>query len=167
MNTRRSALVGAVLVAAGAGFSCGLRQNLRNEFLSFRGAWFCEKKNCELADMKRSAKGTDEGGVRILYGKMQPTAALVFNAGADVETFSATVTDCKGKSMDIDDASLKAPGKHGISAESDSWLVILDKGELGELTLKSKGKCAKLVVSAQAKWPKGTSYEDKGGISAQ
>ncbi len=156
-----------VVLLGGIAAGCGLRQNLRNEFLSFRGAFFCEKKNCAEKDMKRSAKGTEEGGVRVSYGKVQPTAALVFNAGADVESFTATVVDCKGKSMDIADGNLKKPGAHGISSESDSWVVLLDKGDLGDLTFDSSGKCAKLVVTAQAKWPKGTSYEDKGGIKAQ
>lgn len=140
---------------------------MRNEFLSFRGAWFCEKKDCAEKSMKRSSKGTDEGGVRIGYGKVQPNAALVFNAGASVETFKATVKDCKGKSMDVASKNIKKPGSHGVSGQSDSWVVMLDKGDLGDLNFSSKGKCAKLIVTASATWAKGTSYEDKGGIKAE
>lgn len=164
---RQRGMVATFIFLGGIAAACGLRQNLRNEFLSFRGVWFCAKKDCSEKDMKRSAKGTEEGGTRISHGKVQPTAALVFNAGADVETFTATVTDCKGKSMDVSADNLRKPGSHDIAGESDSWVVMLDKGDLGELSFKSKGKCAKLVVAAQATWSKGTSYEDKGGIKAE
>ncbi|MEM6990982.1 MAG: hypothetical protein AAF721_10805 [Myxococcota bacterium] len=161
---RRHALVGALLLVATA---CGLRQNLRNEFLSFRGVWFCQSKDCKESEMKRSAKGTDEGGTRIAYGVVQPNAALVFNAGADVETFSATVTDCKGKTHQVADEDLRKPGSHSIAGQGDSWVVMIDKSNLGELTFDTSDKCGKIIVAAQATWPKGTSYEDKGGIKAE
>lgn len=166
-NVSVRATWGAVIVAAGLMLGCGLRQNMRNEFLSFRGAWFCDKSGCSEGEMQQSSKGTDEGGTRVLYGKLQPTAALVFNAGAEVETFTATVADCKGKSMPVPDDKLKKPGDHGIAGESDSWVVLLDKGDLSDLKVDSSGKCSKLVVTARATWPKGTSYEDKGAIAAE
>ena len=46
--------------------------------------------------MVKSSKGSERGSTRISYGKVQPFAALVFNPGAQVETFSAKVSDCKG-----------------------------------------------------------------------
>lgn len=147
---------------------CGLRQNLRNEFVSYRGAWFCEKKDCAEKDMKRSAKGHNEGdSLRIMHGKLQPRAALAFNPGKPVVSFSAKVADCKGKEIAVPDGSVKAPGSHDLSGEGESWVVVLDRAELSDLTIESKGSCAILKVTTHATWEKGTSYDERGGIQVE
>lgn len=147
--------------------ACPLCQNLRNEFLSFRGAWFCEKKDCTEDDMVESSKGTSEGETRIAHGKLQPAAALVFHPGVDVETFTASVEDCKGNKVWLPDTALRKPGSHAIKGQSDSWVVLVDKTALSELTLDKKGNCAVWRVTASATWPKGTSYSDRAGIKAE
>jgi hypothetical protein len=161
----------ASLVGTGIGVSasgCGLRQNLRNEFVSYRGAWFCEKKDCAEKDMKRSAKGHNEGdSLRIMHGKLQPRAALAFNPGKPVVSFSAKVADCKGKEIAVPDGSVKAPGSHDLSGEGESWVVVLDRAELSDLTIENKGSCAILKVTTHATWEKGTSYDERGGIQVE
>lgn len=156
----------ALLVASLLG--CGLRQNLRNEFVSYRGAWFCDAKDCAENEMKRSAKGHNEGdSLRIMHGKLQPRAALVFNPGKPVQSFSAKVADCKGKEIAVPEGNVKAPGSHAIGGEADSWVVVLDRAELSGLEISSKGSCAILKVTTHATWEKDTSYDERGGIQVE
>jgi hypothetical protein len=156
------------------GVACGLVaglsgcQNLRNEFVSFRGAWFCEKKDCAEAEMKRSSKGHNKTDrLRIMHGKVQPRAALAFYPGKPVASFSAKVADCKGKEIAVPDGSVKAPGSHGISGEADSWVIVLDRAELSDLTIDKKGDCSVLTVTTHATWEKGTKYHEQGGIQVE
>lgn len=166
-----SGLLLAAALGTGLGLAstaCGLRQNLRNEFVSYRGAWFCETKDCAEKEMKRSAKGHNEGdSLRIMHGKLQPRAALVFNPGKPVTSFSAKVADCKGKEVPVPDSSVKAPGSHDISGEGESWVVVLDRAELSDLTIESKGSCAILKVTTHATWEKDTTYDERGGIQVE
>lgn len=168
---RGNVIVLGLVLGLGLGFgpgACGLRQNLRNEFVSYRGAWFCPKKDCSEKEMKRSAKGQNESeSLRIMHGKLQPRAALVFNPGKPVTSFTAKVADCKGKEIDVPSGSVKAPGTHDIAGEGDSWVVVLDRSELSDLKIDNKGKCGVLRVTTHATWEKGTTYEERGGIQVE
>lgn len=160
-----STIVGALaLVAAGGGLlGCAdMRQNMRGEFVSYRGAWFCGAAGCEEAKMQRSSQAHREGDITINHGKLSAGAALVFNAGKAPETFSATVSDCAGKSASVPDDKVEAPGSHKIAGQAESYVVRIDPKDYPALTL-GKG-CKKWMVTTHATWPKGTSWEQKAGI---
>ena len=58
------ALVG--LVGAVGALGCGaLRQNLRNQFVSYRGAWSCPSPGCKSNEVVQSKKGSNQGELRI------------------------------------------------------------------------------------------------------
>ena len=159
----RSKVVSLGLLLAGfsVAIGCGsLRQNLRNEFLSYRGAWFCESPGCAQKDMKQSKQGHNEGDVRYNHGKLQPAAALVFNPGTEATGVTAKVIDCKGSSIAVPESSVQAPGAHELPAQGNSWVVMVDPAELSGLD----SGCGKLRVEATATFPKGTTHTQPGGI---
>lgn len=156
------------MLAAGLGAlamsmsSCAeMRQNVRNEFVSYRGAWFCPASGCAEAKMQRSAKAHREGELTVNHGKIANGAALVFNAGKTPDTFSADVTDCGGKSAPVPADKVKAPGSHGIVGQSDSYVVIVDPQDYPDLELGKS--CKKWTVSTHASWPKGK-WEQKAAL---
>ncbi len=161
-NIARSMVSLGVLVAGlGIGVGCGsLRQNLRNEFLSYRGAWFCESPGCAQKDMKQSKQGSNEGDIRFNKGKLQPSAALVFNPGTEATGVTAKVIDCKGAAIAVPSSSVQAPGAHKLPAQGNSWVVMVDPSELPGLD----SGCGKLKVEATATFPKGTTHTQPGGI---
>lgn len=139
-----------------------MRQNMRGEFVSYRGAWFCAEAGCDEAKMQRSSQAHREGDVTINHGKMSAGVALVFKAGKVPQTLTATVTDCAGKTADVAAEDVKAPGAHGIAGQADSYVVRIDPKDYPDLTL-GKG-CKKWMVATHSTWDKGTSWEQKAGI---
>jgi hypothetical protein len=162
MNTRRGLGQLAVLcLCATAVVACGaLRQNLRNQFVSYRGAWACEKSGCDEAQMKRATKNHREGEVNVTHARLAPAAAMVFHPGTPVESMTASV-ECSGQRADVPASRVKAPGSHGIGGESDSWVVLLDPSDYD---LKD---CKTWRVTARATWSDGSTYEETAGVKAQ
>jgi hypothetical protein len=158
MNTMRGpGPLAALALCATAVLACGLRQNLRNQFVSYRGTWACEKASCDEAQMKRSTKNHREGDVNITHARLQPAAAMVFHPGTPVESLTASV-ECSGQRADVPEARVKAPGSHGIGGESDSWVVVLDPADYS-----MKG-CKVWRVTTHATWPDGKTYEERAGV---
>lgn len=139
-----------------------MRQNMRGEFVTYRGAWFCAEAGCADAKMQRSASAHREGDVTVNHGKVNLGAALVFKAGKVPQTIKATVTDCAGKTADVPDDKLKKPGDHGIAGQADSYVVRVDPKDYPDLKL-GKG-CKKWTVTTHSTWDKGTSWEAKAGL---
>ena len=150
------------LTTAAATVSCGsLRQNLRNEFLSFRGVWQCAEKKCEESEMQRATQGHAEGEIRISHVKVQPAVSAVFSPGTTVQTFTAKL-ECGGNTLVLDSDRIARPGDHGISSESESWVVRVRKKDLKEL-----GDCKTVYIKANCTFEKGTTYEAVGGIQVE
>lgn len=149
------------LLLAMLGGCAEMRQNMRNEFVSVRGAWFCGKAGCGEAQMQRSARGHREGELTVSHGKIANGCAVVFNAGKPPKSMKATVTDCKGKTQPVPDDKLKAPGSHGIAGQADSWVVLVSPKDYPELELG--GGCKRWTVTTDATWDKGT-WQQKAGL---
>lgn len=146
------------LTATAATMGCGaLRQNLRNQFVSYRGAWHCESAGCDESSMKRSAKNHREGEVNITHVSLQPAAAMVFYPGTPVQSFTATV-ECGGQTADVPSDKVEAPGTHGISGEPDSWIVVIEASDY------AMSGCNTWRVTTHATWADGSTYEEKAGI---
>lgn len=144
----------------------GLRQNLRGQDLSYRGAWFCPEAGCGEAGMQRSTRGSRRGETSVSKVKLQPVAALAFWAEAEPSRLEASVKDCKGKSAKVDASRIKRPGKHGIedSNARRSFIVLLERDDPAGLTLKKKGECAIWTVTATAHWDDGATYSMEAAI---
>lgn len=157
--------LGSVLALGLAlGSGCGaLRQNLRNQFVSYRGAWSCASAGCKSSDVVQSKTGRNKGELRINDAKLQPHAALVFYPGTPVKTMTATLRDCKGKSKDVPSGKVQPPGRHKIQAEPDSWVVWIDEALVSDLET-SKGDCAVLTVKTHSTWEDGSVYDAEGAI---
>ena len=161
-SARTLALAAALGGAATALGACAeMRQNVRNEFVSYRGAWFCGAAGCDEAEMQRSARAHREGELTVNHGKLKLGAALIFNAGKTPDTFTADVADCSGKSAAVPADKIKPPGSHKVTGQSDSYAVVIDPKDYPGLEL-GKG-CKKWTVSTHASWPKGK-WEQKGAI---
>lgn len=159
-------MVGIVGLAF-VGVACGaLRQNLRNQFLSYRGAWFCDAPGCASSDVVQSKKGSNKGELRINNVKLQPHAGLVFYPGTPVSGMTATVRDCKGKSKEIPGDKVQKPGRHKIGAEPDSWVIWLDERLVADLEVGT-GDCAVLTVSTHASWDDGSTHDAQGAVKIE
>lgn len=155
--------LGLALALAG-GTGCGaLRQNLKNEFVSYRGAWSCATAGCKSSDVVQSKKGRVQGELRISEVALQPHAGLVFYPGKPVKTLTATVRDCKGKSKEVPGDKVQPPGRHKISAEPDSWVIWLDEALVSDLEV-GKDECAVLIVKTHSTWDDGKVYDAEGAI---
>ncbi len=154
--------MGIVLVtAASAMFACALRQNLRNQFLSYRGAWHCEKKACGQAGMTRSTRATRSGQVDITTVKMNPKVAMVINAGAPPETFTAQLA-CGGQTQQVPADKILGPGAHKISGQADSYVVLVDPADY------AFGDCNEYRLRAHATWEGGKrKYDLEAGLSVK
>lgn len=151
----------ALALCATAVLACGaLRQNLRNQFVSYRGTWACEKPGCDQAKMKRSTKNHRDGEVNITHAKLQPAVAMVFHPGAPVESMTASV-ECSGQRADVPAARLEAPGAHRIGGEGDSWVVMLDPSDYA-----MKG-CKVWRVTTHATWSDGSTYQERAGVQVE
>ncbi|MCX4240218.1 hypothetical protein [Paraliomyxa miuraensis] len=160
-------VLGLVLTAGAltAGVACGaLRQNLRSQFVSYRGAWSCAAPGCSSSDVVQSKSGDTKGELRINDVELQPHAGLVFYPGVPVQGMTATVRDCKGKSKDVPDDKVQPPGRHRIKSEPDSWVIWLDEKLVSELEVGT-GDCAVLVVKTHSTWDDGSVYDAEGAVS--
>ncbi len=155
----RVALVFGVLAGLGA---CGaLRQNLRNEFVSYRGTWQCDKAGCKQAQMVRSKKAHRDGEINVAHVKIQPHVVMIFNAGAAPDSFSATLR-CGGKSGPVPDARIKAPGRHKIAGQADSYALIVKRKDYA-----FAATCKDLRIVTHATWEGGKrTYEAEAGLKA-
>lgn len=157
----------AIASVALAGLACGaLRQNLRNQFVSYRGAWFCEQAGCSSSDVIESKRGRSRGELQIDQVKMQPHTGLVFYPGAPVTGMTATVRDCKGKSKEIPKDKVQSPSRHKIAAQKDAWVIWLDERLVSDLEVGS-GDCSVLVVKTHATWDDGSTYECEGAVEVE
>jgi hypothetical protein len=155
------AAVGSVLVF---GLACGaLRQNLRSQFVSYRGAWSCASAGCSSRDVVQSKAGSNKGELRINDVVLQPHAGLVFYPGTPVKTMTASVRDCKGKTKDVPSDKVQPPGRHRLGSEPDSWVIWLDEALVADLEVAS-GDCAVLTVKTHSTWDDGSVYDAEGAI---
>jgi len=158
---RTLGIVGLYFVSA---LGCGaLRQNLRDQFTSYRGAWSCASAGCSSSDVVQSKKGSNQGELRINDVALQPHAGLVFYPGTPVSGMTATVRDCKGKSKEIPSDKVQPPGRHRISAEPDSWVIWLDQRLVADLEVGG-GDCGVLTVKTHSTWEDGSSYDAEGAV---
>lgn len=162
--------LGGLLIAClafGTGLGCGaLRQNLRGQFVSYRGAWSCASAGCSTGEVAQSKKGRTRGELRIAEVALQPHAGLVFYPGVPVKTMTATVRDCKGKVAEVPSDRVEPPGRHDIAAEPDSWVVWLDEALVSGLEV-GKGDCAVLIVETHSTWDDGKEYDAEGAIEVR
>src|SRR5690349_9714114 len=93
--------VSFVLVFATSLTACAaLRQNVRGQELSYRGAWHCSSGPCEPGKMVKSMVGTRDGEVMVNTVKLDPKSGLAFTAAAPFDSLVAKASDCKGKVVD-------------------------------------------------------------------
>ena len=163
--TIRVGLVGFV-VAATLGGCASLRQNMRGQELSYRGAWYCEAADCKPSEMVQSRSGTRDGEVTINTVKLAPKAAMIFTAAAAFDSLTATVRDCKGNDAEVPSSDIVAAGKHGVgdSDARESWVVWIDPASLDGLK-KSKGCVWK--VDATATWSDGATFSLTAGVDIE
>lgn len=157
--------VPALMLAATLGACASLRQNMRGQELSYRGAWSCEVPNCKAKEMVKSRSGTRDGEVNINTVKLAPRAAMTFTAAAPFDTLTATVRDCKGNSAEVLARDIESAGSHAVgdSDARESWIVWVDPGALTGLE-RSKGACAVWKVEARARWSDGASDSLTAGL---
>jgi hypothetical protein len=145
-----------------------LRQNIRGQELSYRGAWFCEGSSCKDDDLVVSHRGTRDGTTDIATIELGSKAALAFTAASAFEALEANVRDCKGKTAAVPASSIIPAGKHkvGDADVRESWIVWIDRSELSSLELGS-GKCARWLVDAKASWTDGATYSMTVGVEVE
>lgn len=156
-----------VLVFVSSLSACAaLRQNVRGQELSYRGAWHCSSGACEAGEMVKSMAGTRDGEVMVNTVELDPKAGLAFTAAAAFDSLTATVRDCKGNTADVPSSDIVMPGKHGIEDGDarESWIVWVDPGALGQLE-RGKGACAVWKVEATATWSDGATYSLTAGVN--
>lgn len=151
-----------VLALSLGSIACGaLRQNLRNQFVSYRGAWECKDDGCSLGQMVRSTKSHREGNITVNHVAFRPEAALVFYPGTPVKTLTANV-ECGGATAPVPAEKVKAPGSHRLPGEGESWVVVIDRRDYDF----PKG-CKRYMVTTHATWDDGSKYDERGGIEAR
>ena len=163
-------LLAALCVSTVASAGCAaLRQNMRGQELSYRGAWFCEADGCSEKDMVQSRVGSRDGTTTINEVQLRPSAALAFTAEAAFDALEASVTDCKGKSVAVPTGDIAKAGSHSVGDDSarESWIVWVDPAHLDGLKLGNKGSCAIWKVEARATWSDGSTYSLLSGIQVE
>lgn len=161
--------MGLLGAAAAAIVGCAaLRQNMRGQELSYRGAWYCEAQNCKPGEMVKSRTGTRDGEVTINTVKLAPKAAMTFTAAAAFDTLTATVRDCKGNGVEVPSSDIVTAGKHGVGDQDarESWVVWIDPASLSGLQ-RGKGSCAVWKVEARATWSDGATFSLTAGVDIQ
>ena len=154
---------------AGTTLGCAsLRQNVRGQELSYRGAWYCKDGSCTAGEMAKSTRGTRQGEVNINTVKLEPKAAMVFTAAAPFDTLTAKARDCKGNSVELAADSIVAPGKHGLkdAEAAESWVVWINPSELASLE-RGADSCAIWKVEASATWSDGATYSLTAGVQIE
>jgi hypothetical protein len=155
----------AIAAMATGPLACAeMRQNMRGEFVSYRGAYFCPKAGCELAQMQRSTQATRQGDLTVNFGKVSSGAALVFSSGKAPKELTAKVADCNGKSADVPADAILAPGSHGLAGQSDAYVVRIDPKSFPDLRLDKS--CKQWTVTTHATWDKST-WDQKGAIASK
>ncbi len=150
-------MVGSLATGCGA-----LRQNLRNQFVSYRGAWQCQGGKCKMPAMKRATRAHREGETDVSHVELHNQVAMVFNAGAPPETFTARLA-CGSDAADVPAERIKAPGKHGISAQQDSYVVLVRPKDYPF----AEG-CSKFRVTTHATWEGGKkTYDLTAGLDVK
>ncbi len=164
----RSKLLIGLALAATLGGCASLRQNMRGQELSYRGAWFCEAPNCKAGEMVQSRTGSRDGEVSINTVKLAPRAAMMFTAAAAFDSLTANVRDCKGNTAEVPARDIVTGGEHGIGDADarESWVVWIDPASLSGLQ-RSKGACAVWKVEATAVWSDGATYSLTAGIDIE
>lgn len=149
------------------GGCAALRQNMRGQELSYRGAWGCEQANCKAGEMVQSRTGTRDGEVTINSVKAAPRAATIWTAAAAFDTLSATVRDCKGNTAAVPARDVVAAGKHGVGDADarESWVIWIDPAALTGLE-RGKG-CSVWKIEATATWSDGATYSLTAGVDLQ
>jgi hypothetical protein len=157
----------ALIVASSLGCA-SLRQNMRGQELSYRGAWHCSGGACTAGEMVKSTSGTREGTMMINTVALDPKAGLAFTAAAPFDTLTATVRDCKGNSAAVPASDIQAPGNHGIEDGDarESWIVWVDPSSLVKLE-RGKGACAVWKIEASATWTDGATYSLTAGVDIE
>lgn len=152
------------MLVASVGGCAELRQNMRGQELSYRGAWYCEAANCKPGEMVQSRSGTRDGEVTINTVELAPRAAMMFTAASAFETLTATVRDCKGNAVEVPTRDIVPAGEHGVGdAEAqESWVIWIDPAGLSGLN-RSKG-CSVWKVEAKASWTDGATYSLTAGV---
>jgi hypothetical protein len=145
-----------------------LRQNMKGQELSYRGAWSCEATDCKANEMVKSHTGTRDGEVNINTVKLAPRAAMMFTAAAPFDSLTATARDCKGNSAPIPSADIIAAGKHAVgdADAKESWAIWIDPASLSGLQ-HSNGACAVWKVEATAVWSDGATYSLTAGVDIE
>ena len=169
MRTLVTTTTALCLLSVATSVGCAaMRQNMKGQELSFRGAWFCESVGCAEGDMVLSKRGTRIGDMTVATVKLQPRAALAMTAAAPFEDLKAKVSDCKGASVDLPADRIKRPDGHQIGDESgrESWMIELDKDALGGQLELGEGDCATWKVNATATWSDGASFSLSAAIKA-
>lgn len=157
-----------VFLLATLGGCAGLRQNMRGQELSYRGAWYCETEGCSASEMTKSRTGTRDGEININTVKLAPKAAMTFTAAAPFDSLTATVRDCKGNSKEVPSGDIEAAGGHSVGDDDarESWIVWIDPAALDGLE-QSKGSCAVWKIEATAVWSDGATYSLTAGLDIE
>ena len=144
--------------------SASLRQNIRGQELSYRGAWHCASGPCEESAMVRSTTGSREGTMNINEVQLAPKAGLAFTAASPFDSLGAALIDCEGERSELPASSVVAAGKHGLGDEAarESWIVWLDPSLEPKLDA-GPGACGVWKVEASASWSDGASYTLRAG----
>ncbi|KIG12906.1 hypothetical protein DB30_00862 [Enhygromyxa salina] len=165
---RLPGLVLATSVLAVSLLGCAsLRQSMRGQELSYRGAWYCASGACKASEMTKSTSGSRDGTININTVKFDPKSGMAFTAAAPFEQLTATVTDCKGKQASVPASDIVRPGKHGVTDQDarESWIVWVDPAALGKLAPSSSSCVWK--VEATATWEDGVTFSLTAGLNAK
>jgi hypothetical protein len=141
--------------------SCGLRQNMRNEFTSYRGAWHCPNGACSVSGMERATKSHRDDTVNITHANVNPRVLLAFYPGKPVTGFTAKVS-CGGGAEPVPDHRIERPGTHTLAVESDSWIVTLVAKDY-----TFGNSCKIFRVTTTSTWEDGATYEEEAGIQVE
>lgn len=152
------------VVASVAMLGCSeLRQNLRGQELSFRGAWYCEANECSDAALTRSRVGTTEGTTPVVSVKFIPRVALAFTAETVFDSLAVTVKDCEGHEAELPADAIRRPSEHEIGPEDarESWMVEVEPRALKGLgvTYGDRGACGRLDLHVVGTWVDGAKYK--------
>jgi hypothetical protein len=156
-------VLGSLVAALALSSGCAeLKQNLRGQELSFRGAYDCAASSCEDAALARSRVGTTEGTTPVVSVKFIPRVTLAFTAETAFESLTATAKDCSGNAAELPPEAISKPGSHAIGAEDarESWMVEIEPRALKGLGLEygDRGPCGRLDVHVVGTWVDGAKY---------
>jgi hypothetical protein len=155
--------VAAALLVAG-GCSSAVRQNMKGQELSFRGAWECGTAGCGEAEMSRSNAGRRDGAMDVVAVALRPRAALLFASAAPFSALEVEVTDCDGAAITLAPAQIEPVDQTELVAPVGSTVVWLDAGQAKALKRSPEGPCQTWIVEATATWADGARYTQAIGV---